>query len=188
MNIVNLINAHLQVTTILVILSVIAITSRQVLVRARCTNQIPAQLTPLLDCVNKLDGTCLGEEVKCLRNNVLNQPQLNNLTGSWDGSLTFFNQYLDKINATYQSVTHTPCPWKYEEQYDDNRYPRYVHNVSCHSPQHCYDNTGCKIASCRCQEIAYTMPTLRRINSNSAGQHWEVKYTTVNVACVPRFY
>ena len=177
----------LQVTTILV-LSLIAIMSHRVSVRARCTNNIPPHIAPLLDCVPKLDGTCLGEEVKCLRNNVLNEPQLSNLTGSWDGSLTFFNQYLDKINATYQSSDHTPCPWKYVEQYDANRYPRYIHNVSCHSPQHCHDNTGHMIASCICQEVKYTMPVLRRTKCDNNKQNWEINYETVNVACIPRFY
>ena len=180
----------LQVTRVL-ILSIIAIMSHRVLGTTRCNctkNDIPSKIAPLLDCIPKHDDTCLGEEVKCLRVNVLRQPQLGNLTGNWDGSLTFFNQYLDKINATYQSRDHTPCPWKYVEQYDANRYPRYIHNVRCHSPQHCHDNGGNMVASCVCQEVKYTMPILRRTKCDNGKQDWEINYETVNVACIPRFY
>lgn len=165
-----------------------AIMNCQLSVTARCANHIPAKIAPLLDCVPKLNGTCLGEEVKCLRSNVLNQPNLSNLTGTWDDSNTFFSPDLARVNATYQSKSYTPCPWKYEEQYDTNRYPRYIHSVSCHSPQHCYDTEGHVIGSCTCQEVKYTMPIMLRTKCSSDGQDWEMKYTAVNVACVPRFH
>ena len=168
------------------ILSII-ISYYQLSVGAKCASHIPPQIAPLLDCVPKLNGTCLGEEVKCLRNNILNQPDLSNLRGNWDSSISFFNPYLARVNATYQNSSRTPCPWKYEAQYDANRYPRYIHNVVCHSPNDCYDNTGHMIASCSCQEVKYTMPIMRRTKCDSNGQQWQSDYATVNVACIPRF-
>ena len=153
-----------------------------------CNSHIPPKIAPSLDCVPHLNGTCLGEEVKCLRSNLLNQPQLSNLTGIWDTSDTFFNPEINIIRITYHNESHTPCPWTYVAEQDINRYPQYIQTVTCSSST-CYNSEGVKEGGlCACTEVNYTMPILRRIKCNSDGQQWEITSTIVNVACVPRFF
>lgn len=172
-----------QVTTILVF-SVVAMMNYQL--TATCSSYIPAKVAPILECIPNLQTTCLGEEVKCLRNQH-SDLQLSRLTGTWDNRDTFFIPELARANATYQNRRYTPCPWRYEEQYNVNRYPRYIHNVNCHSPI-CYDNTGhgMSLDKCTCKEVKYTMPTLWNVTCNS-GQCSRINSTIVNVACVPHF-
>ena len=155
-------------------------------VSTTCASQIPANIAPLLDCVPQLNGTCLGEEVMCLRSNLLNQPQLSNLTGTWDSRDTFFNPQLAKVRTTYLNKTHTPCPWIYVAEQDINRYPRYIQSVRCSSSA-CYNSEGTEGRLCACKPVKYTMPILRRTKCNSDGQQWEIVSTIVNVACVPYF-
>lgn len=168
----------LQVTTV-IILSMATVMSYQLLpvTALLCAHTIPSNLAPLLDCVPKLSGTCLGEEVKCLRSNSL-EPQLNNLTGSWDDSNDFFNQDLDSIRTTYKSDENTPCPWTYVAQHDSNRYPQYIYNVRCNSTRQ---------GSYTCKPIYYTMPILMRVRCDSVTgeQQWQLNSTLVSVACVP---
>ena len=153
-----------------------------------CAAHIPHNIAPLLDCVPHLNGTCLGEEVKCLRSNLVNQLQLSNLTGTWDNQNSFFNPQLAKVKETYQNKSHTPCPWRYVVKQDTNRYPQYVQDVSCNSST-CYNSEGAEGAgSCNCTEVKYNLRILRRTKCNSDGEHWEVASAAVNVACVPRFF
>ena len=154
-----------------------------------CASHISANIAPLLDCVPHLNGTCLGEEVKCLRSNLLNQLQLINLTGTWDNRDTFFNPQLAIVRNTYQNKSHTPCPWTYVVERDINRYPQYIQNVKCSSFA-CYNSEGVghEGGSCACTEVKYNIPILQRTKCDSDGEHWEVDSAIVHVACVPHLY
>lgn len=177
----------MKVTTLLV-LSLFALSQLpHISASCTCASHIPANIAPLLDCVPHLNATCLGEEVKCLRSNLVNRLQLSNLTGTWDNPDTFFNPQLAKVRHTYQNKSHTPCPWTYEAEQDTNRFPQYIQNVMCSSTT-CYNSAGVEGGACACVRVKYNMPILRRTKCNSEGQHWEVDSAIVHVACVPRFF
>lgn len=164
----------LQVTRAL-ILSMVVIISYQPPVTAACLN-IPANVAPLLDCIPNLSGICLGEQVKCLRNNsgsVLLQPQLSNLTAYWDDKNTLFTSALDR----------TPCSWTYEQDHDFNRYPQYINNARCNPVRRNVKGL------CVCKEVKYTIPVLRRTRCDSSNgeQRWEISSQVVSAACAPHF-
>ena len=156
----------------------LAISCQPLVTACSCTSRIPADIASFLDCIPNEDGSCLGEEVKCLRR--LRQPQLSNLTGSWDSPNSFFNQQLDVVSNTYHNKSHTSCPWSYQVEENSNRYPRYIHNVKC-STMRCYSSDG-RVTECGCVAVKYTMPILKRTDA----QKWKIASTEVNVACVPR--
>jgi len=157
---------------------IVAINCELLVSACNCTRGVPANIASLLDCIPNVDGSCLGEEVKCLRK--LRQPQLSNRTGSWDSPDSFFNQRIDVVSNTYRYKSHTPCPWSYQLEESSNRYPRYIHNVNCSTM--CYSSDG-SVAACVCVAVKYTMPILERTD----GQKWKIASTEVNVACIPRF-
>jgi len=176
----------LQVSTVLILLVVIMMNSHPLVTAAscHCVGNFPSMkaVAQTLDCIPNLNGTCFGEEVKCLRNSLL-QPLFNKVIGNWDDINTFFTPELDQVRATYSNSSLTPCPWEYVAENDSNRYPQYIHNVSC-PPCNCanhYSMTG--LQSCECRAVKYNVPILERITE----QQWRISNKIVNVACVPHF-
>ena len=142
----------------------------------RKTAVINSKVAQMLDCIPNLHETCLGEEVKCLRSSLL-QPQFTSVNGNWDTMHTFFTPQIDQVRATYSNSSLTPCPWKYVEEHDVNRYPQYIHHV------HCLQNVCENLESCECRPVKYNATVLER----TPEQQWRTTNLTINVTCVPHF-